>query len=167
MKPNAFVKLSGDVKQNPALAGHLLEITRVFSTEGIVGGGTDITKALLMAGLIQGQDWEFFGEMGRAIYSLEGRRIAEKCIRDNQTMVQDAMDELRIPIRVQVPVGYLGAVLWHRNGDWEAFQALLSFDKVFVFTEKDRVAKKWEFFRKLAALCGAEKILDRLEIIGF
>ena len=152
MKENVFVKISGDLIKR----SDVLEWIRSLSIDHFVvvcsGGGTQINKAFEEKGILT-----VFGPLGREIERFEDRQLARELLERNQGEIQDLLWESNIPAAVVIPVLDIGSVLCHVNGDIFVLAAYLGFDRLYVLTLEERVAKKREEF----------KAYPKIEVIGF
>ncbi len=163
-KPNAFVKLSGNLLDNPAVILWLRELTKAYYVAICIGGGEQINKAFEQAGYPVK-----FGPMGRVTSTLAQRQLARNVLEQNQALVQDLLDDHGISARAIVPVDNIGGVLCHVNGDVMLLAAYNGYDKLYMLTTEARVEKKRIWLRQLAEVFEAiEKgELDKIEVIGF
>ncbi len=164
-KPNAFVKISGNLLEKDKVIEWLKDITKQYFVAICVGGGKQINEAFKKRG------FEIkFGPLGRITKSLEERQLARDVLEKNQAFIQDLIDEKGINARVIIPVGDIATVLCPENGDLELLRAYDGYQKIFILTLKDRVKKKRLWVKKIARVFG-EAIekgeLDKIEVKGF
>lgn len=163
-RPNAFVKISGNLLENAAVLEWLRELARFYFVVICIGGGEQINAVYKERGLpIK------FGPLGRITRSLEERQIARDILEENQAIIQDLLDEKEINARVIIPVEEIGGVLCHINGDIMMLASYLGYDKLFILTTKDRVEKKQLWLKQVGEVFTViEKgTLDKVEVIGF
>jgi hypothetical protein len=163
-RPNAFVKISGNLLDNIAVLEWLHELSRFYFVVVCIGGGEQINNAYKERGLpIK------FCPLGRITRSLEERQIARDILEENQAIIQDLLDVNDVNARVIVPVEEIGGVLCHINGDIMMLASYLGYDKLFILTTKDRVDKKKLWLKQVAEVFTViEKgTLDKVEVIGF
>lgn len=163
-KPNAFVKISGNLLENAAVLEWLRELAKIYFVAICIGGGEQINEAFEK----QGFPIEF-GLLGRETSSLEGRQLARDVLERNQASIQDQLDDVGVNARVIIPVTDIGSVLCHINGDVLFLAAYIGFDKLFMLTTEDKVkAKKLWLEQIIAALKVNNKgELNKIEVVGF
>ncbi len=163
-KPNAFVKISGNLLEKEEVVEWLKELSKQYFIAICIGGGEQINEAFKERGF----DIKF-GPLGRITESLEERQLARDILEKNEALTQDLVDEKGINARVIIPVETMATVLCHVNGDVMALAAYNGFDKIFLLTLKDRAEKKRLWVEKVAEIFEViEKgKLDKIEVIGF
>jgi len=164
VKPNAFVKISGNLIEEEGVIEWLREVSRRYSLVILIGGGEQINAAFRKRGFnIK------FGPLGRVTESLEERQLARDVLEKNQALIQDMIDKEEISARVVIPVRDIATVLCHVNGDVEVMAAYNGFDRIFLLTLKDKAEKKRLWVEKVAEIFEViEKgKLDKIEVIGF
>ncbi len=167
-KPNAFVKISGDLLERPAVLEWLHELSKAYSVAICVGGGKQINEAFIENGFPKR-----YSLLGRITASLAERQLARDVLERNEALVQDLLDDHGISARAIIPVMDIGGVLCHINGDVLVLTAYLGYDKLFILTEKNRVESKKAWLDKLAKVLAIsegskeETKLDKIEVIGF
>lgn len=160
-RPNAFVKISGNLLQNTAVEKWLRTLAESYFVVVCIGGGEQINEAF------SEREWPVrFGPLGRITTSLPERQVARDALEQNQAAVQDMLDEKGINARVIIPVEEIGGVLCHVNGDVLMLAAYLGFDKLFLLTLTERVERKKEWLQKVGKALG-EAELCKIEILGF
>jgi len=163
-KPNAFVKISGNLLENPAVIEWLMLLSKDFYVAICIGGGEQINEAFAKQG------WPIkFGPLGRITLTLEERQLARDVLEQNQAMVQDMLDSRGIAARAIIPVDDIGGVLCHINGDVLLLAAYNGYDKLFLLTLESRVEKKKAWVKSLTEVFESiEKgDLNKIEVIGF
>jgi len=163
-KPNAFVKVSGNLIEKDEVLEWLKGVTREYYTVVCIGGGEQINEAFKQQGFnIK------FGPLGRITETLEQKQLARDVLENNQAVIQDLLDDKGISARVIIPVDDVATVLCHVNGDVKILSAYNTFDKLYVLTSKDRVEKKRIWLEQIARCFESiEKgKLDKIEVIGF
>lgn len=163
-KPNAFVKVSGNLLENEEVLEWLREHGKKYYLVICIGGGEQINEAFREKG------FEIkFGPLGRITNSLAERQLARDVLEQNEAIIQDMLDEKGISARVLIPVDDVAGVLCHVNGDIKLLSAYLGYDKLFLLTPKDRVEKKELWLKDVAKVFEViEKgDLDKIEVIGF
>lgn len=163
-KPNAFVKISGNLLENTKVIEWLRETGEHYSVVVCVGGGEQINKAFE-----KGEHRIEFGPLGRVTHSLAERQLARDVLERNEALTQDMLDDNGISARAIIPVKDIGGVLCHINGDVMLLAAYNGYDKLFVLTLKSRVEAKKLWVKKLTGIFETiEKgDLDKIEVIGF
>lgn len=163
-KPNAFVKISGNLLEKEEVIEWLKELSKQYFIAICIGGGEQINEAFKEKGFnIK------FGPLGRITESLEERQLARDILEKNEALTQDLIDEKGINARVIIPVETIATVLCHVNGDVMALSVYNGFDRIFLLTLKDRVEKKRLWVEEVAKIFEViEKgKLDKIEVIGF
>jgi len=141
-----FVKVSGDLLNSPAFLKKLEEIGRnVLKLVICVGGGTQINEALTQAGFKVGKH----GPLGRELKTTEERQIAKDVLNRNCAELRDYVNATALGADVIIPVLGLGGVICHVNGDLFVKAVYNGFDRLYVFTMKDRVVAKAKEFNHL------------------
>jgi hypothetical protein len=152
-KPNAFIKISGDLIDHADVLAWMKEMSTTHSVVVCVGGGTQINTAFEERGLTLSQH----GPLGRELSTFKDRQMARDILEENQARIQDLLDEHAIPARVIIPVLDIGGVLCHVNGDTLAQTAYIGYDALYIATYTDRVEKKKKEFAHL----------PKVQIVGF
>lgn len=152
MRKTAFVKISGDLISRDDVLDRIRALTQDHFVVICSGGGTQINKVFEKKGIPT-----TFGPLGREIAQFEDRQLARKVLEKNQAEIQDLLQEKDIAATIVIPVLDIGSVLCHVNGDVYVLAAYLGYDKLYVYTLEERVAKKQEEFRAY----------PRIEIVGF
>ncbi|NTV44743.1 MAG: hypothetical protein HGA67_03570 [Candidatus Yonathbacteria bacterium] len=134
----AFVKISGDLLDNPDILPWLKKLETTHTVVICVGGGSDINRALSEQGFIVGEH----GPMGRELGTFEGKQLARDVLERNRAKFQHLLDTHNIHARVEIPVLDVGGILCHVNGDTMVRNAYLGFDVLYVLTKTNRVPKK-------------------------
>lgn len=146
MRKNVLVKISGDCLDNKGLVHQFLaSLAHNNHLVIVVGGGTQITKALKKAKI---KDPENFTYAGRELRSLEERQIARDVLETNQAGLQDFLDANHVHCAVEVPVLYSGTVMCHVNGDIYVKAMYNGFDEIYVVTTGKRYAEKEHYYRE-------------------
>ncbi len=119
-----------------------------------VGGGAQINKALKPHGLHK----KPHGPLGREIDEFAHKQIARDVLERNRDQLRDILAEQGVSASVIVPVLDVGTVLCHVNGDTFVLAAYLGFDRLFVITTNERLAKKQKQFSHLpkVEVCSVE-----------
>lgn len=162
-RQNALVKISGDLILKREALVWLRELTKEYYVTVCTGGGSQISEEFRQRG------WPIeFGPMGRKYETFEQRQTGRNVLETNQAQLQDKLDRYEINARVLIPVMDIGGVLCPINGDLYALAAYNGYDKVFVLTTNERVAKKQDWLRDVARVFGAAEgqTLDKIEVIG-
>jgi len=158
-KPNALVKISGDLLQNKKVINWLRVVSKKYSVVVLVGGGTQINNEFAKHG------WPIeFGPLGRITKTLEKKLVASNILERNQAIVQDLFDSKKISVRVAVPIVRIADVHCQVNGDVMVLAGYNGFDRIFILTTKERSKKKGEKFFKLDTVFGN---LEKIEIVSF
>jgi len=163
-KPNAFVKMSGSLLEKEEVLEWLRELAKQNFVAVCIGGGEQINEAFKDRGFpIR------FGPLGRITESLGERQLARDILEKNQALVQDLLDARGISARVIIPVADIASVLCHINGDVQLLAAYNGYDRLFLLTLKDKVAKKRLWLEKVAEVFEVieEGSLEKIEVIGF
>ena len=163
-KPNAFVKVSGDLLQNFKVLAWLKRLGEKYHVVICIGGGKQINKAFKKMGFkIK------FGPMGRITRTLKQRQLARDILEQNEAAIQDMIDKKKIHARVIIPVDYVATVLCHVNGDVKMLAAYNGFDKLYELTLAENVGKKRIWLERIAECFESiEKgKLDKIEVLGF
>lgn len=163
-KPSAFVKISGNLLGNEQVASWLKELASDYHVCICVGGGEQISQAFAKRGIETR-----FGPLGRITANFDERQLARDVLEKNQAEIQDQLDSLQIAARVIIPVAEIGSVLCHINGDIMLLAAYNGYDRLYLLTTTERVAKKQVWVSQVASVFSAiEKgELDKIEVIGF
>ena len=163
-KPNAFVKISGNLLEKKEVIEWLRELSRQYFVAICIGGGEQINEAFTEKGF----DIKF-GPLGRITESLEERQLARDILERNQAFIQDLVDKEGISARVIIPVDDIATVLCHVNGDVKVLSAYNGYDRIFLLTLEEKVEKKRLWVEKVAELFEViEKgKLDKIEVVGF
>jgi len=164
IKPSVFIKPSGDLFGNSAVIKWLKKLCRNNFVVICTGGGTQISEEFANQGIATE-----FGPMGRIIRTLKGKQIARDILEDNQALWQDKLCDLCINATVVIPVMEIGGVLCHVNGDLMVLSAYNGFDKLYILTTKDRLAKKLAWLKQVEDTFSAIERgrLNKIEIVGF
>ncbi|VAW32686.1 hypothetical protein MNBD_CPR01-544, partial [hydrothermal vent metagenome] len=107
----------------------------------VVGGGTEISERLSKAGY----EIIFDDIHGRVTESWEERKIARDVLEENAKKLQDFF--VGKGVFVVPPIIDVAGVTCHINGDNYIKSAYLGFDKLYIFTLKDRIKKKEQIFK--------------------
>jgi hypothetical protein len=163
-KPNAFVKVSGNLLENALVIGLIREVAKAYSVVVCVGGSEQINKAF--------EEGEFqikFGSLGITTHTLAERQLARDVLERNEALTQDWLDDNGISARAIILVQDIGGVLCHINEDVMLLAAYNGFNKLYIITEKSRVDSKKLWLKKLAEAfeTTGEGELDKIEVIGF
>lgn len=163
-KPNAFVKISGNLLEKEEVIEWLKELSRQYFIAICIGGGEQINEAFKEKGFSIK-----FGPLGRITESLEERQLARDILEKNQAFIQDLVDEKGISARVIIPVDDIATVLCHQNGDVKLLAAYNGYQRLFILTSKDMVKKKKLWVKRVTKVFEViEKgKLDKIEVIGF
>ncbi len=164
VKPNAFVKISGNLLEKEEVIEWLKDISKQYFLAICIGGGEQINEAFKKKGF----DIKF-GPLGRITESLEERQLARDILEKNQAFIQDLVDEKGISARVIIPVDDIATVLCHVNGDVKLLAAYNGYHRLFMLTSKDMVKKKRLWVKRVARVFEViEKgELDKIEVVGF
>ncbi len=164
IKPNALIKVSGNLLKNKKVIEWIKKIDKKYSIVILIGGGEQISEAFKKKG------WKIkFGPLGRITKTLEEKQLARDILEKNQAQVQDMLDEKGISARVIIPVLDIATVLCHVNGDIEVLAAYNGFDKIFVLTLKKNVENKAVWLKQLAKsfvhIDSGE--FEKIQVLGF
>lgn len=144
-----LIKVSGDLSNHKKF----LRFARLKTSEGkvvvICGAGTKINKRFKKEGF----DIKF-DRHGRVLQSLREHQIVKKVlIEEKQKLKERLRDE---KISVKIPLINLDEIECHVNADKLVRTYYLGFDEIYVFTLKDRMNKKDEYFKNY----------EKVEVIG-
>ena len=140
----ALVKISGDLLQREDVWMWIKEISQRYLLTIVIGGGTQISKALKAAGFC----FMFHDDdRGREILSDEGKQLAERILERNREEVVQKLADLHIHAYVHIPLLYTdtGHIV-HINGDWYAKIFQVGYDKTYVLTLESRQEEKEKSF---------------------
>ncbi len=144
VQEEALAKVSGDLLQRPDVSKWLKQVSERYLLTIVIGGGTQISKALKMAGFSSTFQE---GDQGREIFSNEGKQLALRILEDNKKDMEQQLADLEIPARVEIPVLYThSGRLVHVNGDQWVKTYHSGYDHVYVVTLKSRYDNKVENF---------------------
>ena len=118
------------------------QLSKNFFIVICVGGGTQINKAFMEAGL----PIKKHGPLGRETNGLREKQLARDILENNQAEIQDRLADMGVQANVVIPVMEIGTVLCHVNGDQFVLAAYHGFDVLYVVTTKEREKEKSEFF---------------------
>ncbi len=138
---NILVKVSGDIIKNSRFAKFVIDLAKKYFVVVVVGGGTEISERLSRAGY----KIVFDDIHGRITESWEERKIAREVLEENTKVLQDffvGKGVFVVPAIIDIT-----GVTCHINGDNYIKSAYLGFDKLYVFTLKNRVVKKKQIFK--------------------
>lgn len=140
-----LVKVSGDLESDERFYDWLSSTISPSDELFILcGGGTTITQFLEEQGI------SFtFGAGGREIESEEGKRLAQRVLRERQNLVKRKLQERGIEATVFIPVAEIGDRICHINGDIYVMALYPNFDKIFVITLKERAKSFPGEFQKI------------------
>jgi acetylglutamate kinase len=148
----AFIKISGDLVSKKEVVDKIREISKEYFTVIAVGGGTQISEAFRRKGFpIK------FGPLGRETGSLEEKQLARDILEKNQMEIQDFLAKEGIVATVIVPFMDIASVLCPMNGDMFVLAVYLGFDKLYIFTLKERAEQKMGEFEKY----------PKVKVVGF
>ncbi len=138
---NILVKASGDVVENNYFKKFVTSLAKKSFVVVVVGGGAEISEKLSEAGYKV-----IFDDIhGRITESWEERKIAREVLEKNAKILQDFF--IGKGVFVIPSIIDAAGVTCHINGDNYIKSAYLGFDKLFVFTLKNRVKKKEQIFQ--------------------
>lgn len=137
---NVLIKVSGDSKDYAEFRLFTEEQAKTNYTVVILGGSTHISEALREAGYTVR-----FNEHGRVTTSWEERKIARDILEKDAKELEDKF--IGKGVVVISPILYAGSVLCHINGDNLVKALYLGFDKIYVFTLKERFEAKKSVFK--------------------
>ena len=170
MKPNAAVKLSGNLIGREDVIAWIRELSQTHSVRICIGGGEQINAEFTKRG------WPIkFGPLGRITRNNEERQVARDILEDNAADVEDFLDTENVNARVFIPVldHEVGDVFPHVTGDVQVFAIHNGYDKIFVLTLDSRVEKKRIFFERIWNIFleytveGSEVEPSKIEVVGF
>ncbi len=138
---NILVKVSGDVIKNNYFTEFVTDLATQYFVVVVVGGGTEISERLSKAGY----EIIFDDIHGRVTESWEERKIARDVLEKKAKALQDFF--VGKGVFVVPSVINIAGVTCHINGDNYIKSAYLGFDKLYVFTLKDRVEQKKQIFK--------------------
>jgi len=160
-RKNALVKLSSDAYRLDVVHSWLDRESQRYFMVALIGGGTQINEALIVAGKPIGN----FGPLGRELVGLPERQIARDRLEINEAEFQDLLATKEIHIgSVIKPVMDIGGVLCHQNGDLYVLNAYLSYDIIYVLTLDKRKSEKEKYYERLGQALGGR--LDKIHILG-
>ncbi len=140
-RKNCFIKISGDMFKDNVLHW-IKKLSQEYFLVLCVGGGTQINKAFVSAGLPVGN----FGPLGRETANLQEKQLARDTLEKNQAEIQDRLSDMGVHATVVIPIIEIGTVLCHVNGDQFIFSVYHGFDILYVVTTNGRLKKKKSFF---------------------
>jgi hypothetical protein len=159
---NILIKASGDITDGQQFFDFVSEKAQNNYVVLICGGGTKINEALKKAGYMIG-----FDSIGRRVMkTAEEQTIMRDVLVTERERLQKKFEPFNdldyegktetTGVLVVAPFLYAGMVLCPINGDdlVKAFE--LGFDKIYVFTKRDRIEKKKDIFKEF----------PKVEIIG-
>lgn len=138
---NVLIKASGDIFKNETFKFFVTEVAKKSFVVIIVGGGTEISRRLEMAGY----SIVFDDIHGRITESWEERKIARDVLEENTKKLQD--DLVGTGAFVVPSIIDIAGVTCHINGDNYIKSAYLGFDELYVFTTMERLEAKSKIFR--------------------
>ena len=163
-KPNAFIKMSGNLLDKEEVLEWLKKISKEYYVVICIGGGKQINEAFIKRGFkIR------FGPLGRKTDSLDEKQLARDVLERNQATIQDLIDEKGIIARVIIPFLEIATVLCPVNSDVMALAAYIGFDKVFILTSLEIEKKKKRWVKAVAKVFEVIQKggLDKIEVVGF
>lgn len=163
-KQNALIKVSGSLLKHEKVIERIKNISKKHFTVVLIGGGKRINEEFKKKG------WKVkFSPLGRITKTFEEKQLARDILEKNQEIVQDMIDNMGITAKVIIPVDDIASVLCHVNGDIKVLSAYNGFDKIFIFTFKDLVAKKKKWLKYLADCFKhiGDGPIDKIEVMGF
>ena len=138
---NILIKGSGDVTDSPIFFDFVVKTATENYTVVVCGCGTKINSALGKAGHIIK-----FDKLGRRITSTwKERMIMRYILEREEKRLQDKF--VGKGVIILPPILYAGSVLCRINGDDLVKAYELGFDKVYVFTTKERLENKKKIFQ--------------------
>lgn len=163
-KPNGLVEVSGDGLRSKKVLGRLKKFSQDYFTVVIVGGGSDINEEFEKRGYKTK-----FCPLGRITNTPEERQLARDILEKNQASFQDLLYSEGINAQVVIPFRDIGTVLCPENGDVMVLSAYIGFDKIVIFTKKNKVKEKRLWLKEIAHAFRhiEEGELDKIEVIGF
>ena len=145
MKSNSsFIKISGDLYENPDAINFIGQIAKNGYTVVCVGGGTQINTALEQRGYTLTKH----GPLGRDLLTEEERLIARDVLETNKQRLEDILSKINVSATVIIPVLEIGNVMCHINGDEFIRSAYNGFDKLYILTLLERKIKKEQEFSR-------------------
>jgi hypothetical protein len=151
-RKTALIKISGDLLSKKEVIDKIREISKEYFTVIAVGGGTQISEAFRQKGFpIK------FGPLGRETGSLEEKQLTRDILEKNQMEIQDFLAKEGITATVIIPFMDVASVLCPINGDIFVLTAYLGFDKLYMFTLKEREEQKRKDFEKY----------PKIKVVGF
>ena len=161
-KPNALVKVSGDLLDNLELVDWIKVLTKEYAVTVLTGGGKQINNHFKQC---RGHVVTI-GPLGRETNTLRDQQAARDILEENRIIFQDYFDRTGLTVRTVIPVLFVNGIICHVNGDLYALFAYNGFKKVFITTLPERVKGKEKYFAALAQSLGNGP-LKKLEIKGF
>ena len=152
VRKTALIKISGDLLSKKEVIDKIREISKEYFTVTTVGGGTQISEAFQKKGFpIK------FGPLGRETGSLEEKQLTRDILEKNQMEIQDFLAKEGVTATVIIPFMDVASVLCPINGDIFVLTAYLGFDKLYMFTLKERKEQKRKDFEKY----------PKIKVVGF
>jgi len=142
LRKNCLIKISGDLFKDEVFEW-IKSLTKKYFVVVCVGGGTQISEALIKAGFSKGE----FGPLGRELKTFEQKQLARDVLEKNQVKLQDRLAKMGVQVAVVIPVIDVGSVLCHVNGDQYVINAYHGFDLSYIITTTNRVGDKKKFFK--------------------
>jgi acetylglutamate kinase len=136
---NILIKVSGDATDSPKFFKFATNKARNNYVVVICGAGSKINDELLEAGYAIR-----FGKHGRETRSWKERKLVRDVLEREEKRLQNKF--VGTGVNVIAPILYAGSVLCHINGDNLVKTYYLGFDEIYVFTLKERIAKKRNLF---------------------
>jgi len=137
---NILIKASGDVLNNEKFIKFVNEKAKQNKVVAICGGGTQISEALIKAGYKIKYD-----DFGRVVETQKEKKIVRSVLAKQKKALQKKINLKNIDIII--PIMKAGTVECHINGDNLVKAYYLGFDMIYVFTLRNRVARKKESFK--------------------
>lgn len=149
---NYLIKVSGDLLDRSEVIEWLARVSVFGNLTVCCGGGSQINDLFRIRGFPI-----VFGPLGRETRTEEEKRVAIAALQENKVSLERLLYEKGIPCKVIIPVVRIGDVDCPINGDQLALSAYLGFDKIYILTLRERLAKK----------LGEFKIYPKIIIVGF
>jgi hypothetical protein len=154
MENRTFIKVSGDLYQNPVFLDFVSSIAEKDYTVICVGGGTQINQALVKEGYTLTQH----GPLGRELATQKEKEIANSVLESNKKTLEEILKKFGISAKVTIPVFFVEGIMCHLNGDEYLRSVYLGFDRLYLVTRKERKMKKQKEFPR-------DKF-PKLEVVG-
>ncbi len=163
-KPNALVKISGNLIKNEEALKWLRLLSESNHVVVCPGGGEQINQAFEEKGFKVK-----FGPLGRETNTLEEKQLARNILEKNQACVQDWLDEQGIHARVEIPFKNFATVSCLIKADIMVLAAYRGFDVIYILTTKEKEKEKKAWLKRITKALTEKpgQKLDKIIIAGF